>query len=120
MCNNTPKRYTKPALPDPNLSRRARTVQLTVRTPMPPPEIDQPQVPGLLLSSEQVNELNALGKQLERNTFSLRQTFVRCTAAHPGRQADRWLRLLSLLQYAPCLAQIRRHREERLRLTLRL
>ena len=110
----------KPEQQDPGLSRRALTVRLTVHTPRLPPEIDQPQVPGLLLSSEQVNELNALGKQLERNTLSLRQTFVCCTAAHPGRKADRWRRLLPLAQYDSCLAQIQRHREERLRLTLKL
>ena len=110
----------KPEQQEPDLSRRALTVRLAVSAPMLPPEIDQPQILGLLLRSDRVNELNILWQLLERNTLSLKQTFVCCTAPHPGRKADRWRRLLPLAQYDSCLAQIQRHREERLQLTIKL
>ena len=40
---------------------------------MLPPEIDQPQILGLLLRSDRANELNSLWQLLERNTLSLKR-----------------------------------------------
>ena len=103
-----------------DLSRLAMTVRLTVHTPSLPEELDQPETLGLIVSSKQVMELNDLWKMLRHNTLSLQQTFVCYTTPHPGYKADRYCRLLPLAQYERCCAQLRRHREDRIRITLRL
>lgn len=114
-------RRSKPEPPaEPDLSRLDLTVRLTVHEPALPEELDQPETLGLIVASKQVMELNDLWKMLRRNTLSLQQTFVCYTTAHPGHWADRYCRLLPLAQYERCCAQLRRHREDRIRITLRL
>ena len=103
-----------------DLSRLAMTVRLTVHEPALPEGLVQPETLGLIVSSKQVTELNDLWKMLRHNTLSLKQTFVCYTTPHPGHQADRYCRLLPLAQYERCCAQLRRHREDRIRITLRL
>ena len=102
-----------PALPEPDLSTQALTLQLTLENSWLPPELDEHPFLAALLASPQNQEMSRLSLRLEQNAQALRRAFRAYTVPPPARAAPLSCRLLPLSQYEPCRDQLARHQEQR-------